>query len=87
MESNWRWNVYASGWQDSDIRLVARLLFGGFFNTVAYTRPPLSPRLALIGHSDASGYVEQWFPAGFQPGVAFPFMFPVVPDSPAVPWV
>lgn len=87
MESNWRWNVYASGWQNSDIKLVARLLYGGFFNCCAYTQEEGFPKLALVGHADEQGYVSQWIPAGFQGFNPFPFLFATVPDHPAVPWV
>lgn len=87
MESNWRWNVYASGWVHSPFTLVARLVtpLAGY-NCIAMR--PIGPfRFVSLGTSDMTGWVPSWttpttiFPKGF------PYFYDVVPDQPAVDWV
>lgn len=86
MESNWRWNVHASGWQGSEIDLVARMVTPIlFWDVAARTRPdPVSE--ILLGYRLAGGYVEAWSTVGLLPipGVIWPME--VVPDHPAEDW-
>lgn len=80
MESNWRFNVWATGWAYSQYKLVARERPP--FDTTYYATVPASPAGNHVyrGVADMQGYVNQWFYIGSVYANGFPYGLNVFPD-------
>ncbi len=80
LESNWRWNVWATGWYGGPFGLIARTLQPYPFYAIArYDGTPGSYLGAVCLGPDLLN--DTW--AVFSPTEAyphFPFQFPVEPD-------
>lgn len=79
--SEWRMEVWRTGWSNSEIRLTARLLepFQGIYTHVATTHS--GPGSITLGIADMQGYVPTWYQYGFDFDRSFPFGFEVFPDT------
>jgi len=80
VESNWRWNVYKSGWAYSDVGLLAR-----------YSGPGLPPNIYLSNWLTMLGWQGFVWPPGAPMAILgywwtstgpphFPYGIPVDPD-------
>lgn len=100
MESNWRWNVYASGLTQWNYGPIGP--YPGTFTKLARLNVPfyIGPflieaicQIAVGGFRFVFGctLLEGTYPNGFfgpldEPDVRFPAGYSVVPDHPAVAW-
>ena len=81
MESNWRWNVYKTGWQDGGFELCARVVDP--INPPHYVMGlPMNGMIGVhFGFPDFSGWVPQWDLFWFVPSYRhFPYGLVVYPD-------
>lgn len=80
MESNWRMNVWETGWSNSSIELVARLdpPLLGFEYLGTETRS--DGRVSLLGNADMTGWVGTWVLYEVHLTTPFPFGHSVEPD-------
>lgn len=100
MESNWRFNCWASGWCGT---ISPPVLDRQWFKKVARLNPPVptvygdmtalgqlhtgSGDVPILGTDLGLGYVFWIFQPFVPVGTPFPYGYSVVPDHPAVPWV
>jgi len=96
LESNWRYNVWASGADGSyqlfgphiAWKLIAELnpwihTASGTMKLLGITDNPADP-FYYLGFRLDGGYANFWIPWGSRVGLSFPYGLGVVPDHPAV---